>query len=209
VWDPEHVHSGSAPAAAWSAELVIVPECELIEALDNDGSPACAPGHITDEGSRRAVATLHRALRSGDRLAIEVGLSSVAHRLFVSGSSLRRAKSAAVDSRLRTARDFLVDRLAENVSLAELAAVAGMDRFHFARRFTATFGQPPHTYRLQLRLLVAQRALEHGQPVAEVAAISGFFDQSHLHRHFQRRFGLSPVRYASAYSGSAPAQVAE
>jgi hypothetical protein len=30
VWDPEHVHSGLAPAAAWSAELVIVPACELV-----------------------------------------------------------------------------------------------------------------------------------------------------------------------------------
>jgi AraC-like DNA-binding protein len=209
VWDPEHVHSGSAPAAAWAAELVIVPECELVEALDVDVPLGCVPGQITDVSSRRAVAALHRSLRSGDRLAIDVELSSVALRLFVHGSSLRSAKSATADRRLRAARDLLVDRLAENLSLSELAAAAGMDRFHFARQFKATFGQPPHTYRLQMRLLSAQRALEHGQPVAEAAAISGFFDQSHLHRHFQRRFGLSPFRYASAYSRRAPAEVTE
>ena len=206
---PEQGHSGSTSAAAWSAELVIVPEGELVEALGDDVSLTCAPGEITSEGSRCAVAALHRSLRSGDRLAIEVELTSVAHSLFVHRPSVRLARSATADRRLRAARDLLVDRLAENVTLAELAGVAGMDRFHFARQFKATFGQPPHAYRLHLRLLRAQRALEHGRPVAEVAATSGFFDQSHLHRHFQRWFGLSPVRYASAFTRSARAEVAE
>jgi AraC-like DNA-binding protein len=209
VWDPEQGHSGATSAGAWSAELVIVPECELLEALDDHVSLACAPGEITSEASRRAVAALHRSLRSGDRLAIEVELTTVAHSLFVHCRGLRSARSAGADRRLRAARDLLVDRLAENVTLAELAAAAGMDRFHFARQFKAIFGRPPHAYRLHMRLLSAQRALEHGRPVAEVAATSGFFDQSHLHRHFQRWFGLSPVRYASAFTRSARADVAE
>jgi AraC-like DNA-binding protein len=209
VWDPEQGHSGSTSAAAWSAELVIVPEAELVEAFGDDVSLACAPGEITSEGSRCAVAALHRSLRSGDRLAIEVELTSVAHSLFVHHPSVRLARAATADRRLRAARDLLVDRLADNVTLAELAGVAGMDRFHFARQFKATFGRPPHAYRLHLRLLRAQRALEHGRPVAEVAATSGFFDQSHFHRHFQRWFGLSPVRYASAFTRSARAEVAE
>jgi AraC-like DNA-binding protein len=127
--------------------------------------------------------------------------------MFAQRPSLRLARARAADQRVVAARDLLVDRLAENVTLAELAAAARMDRFHFSRQFKATFGQPPHAYRLGLRLLAAQRALEHGRPVAEVAVTSGFFDQSHLHRHFQRRFGLSPVRYAAAFNRPAPAEV--
>jgi AraC-like DNA-binding protein len=209
VWDPEHVHSGSAPVAAWSAELVIVPECELVEALGDDVSLACAPGEITDEGSRRAVRALHRSLRSGDRLAIELDLAEVAHCLFAGCPSVRPARSVASDRRLRAARDLLVDRLADNVTIAELAVLAEMDRFHFARQFKAAFGQPPHAYRLHMRLLGAQRALERGRPVAEIAATLGFFDQSHLHRHFRRRFGLSPGRYASAFSRLTPLEAVE
>jgi AraC-like DNA-binding protein len=205
VWDPEHVHSGSAPAAEWSAQLVIVPACELVEALDDDVSLACRPGRITDGRSRGAVAALRRAIRSRDRLAIEVELTSVAHTMFSQRSRLRPTGPRAASQRLLAARDLLVDRLAENVTLAELAAAAGMDRFHFSRQFKSSFGQPPHAYRLGLRLLAAQRALEHGSPVAEVAVTSGFFDQSHLHRHFQRRFGLSPARYAAAFARPAPA----
>jgi AraC-like DNA-binding protein len=209
VWDPEQGHSGATSAAAWSAELVIVPACELRDALDDDVTLTCAPGEITSEASRGAVAALHRSLRSGDRLAIDVELTLVAHSLFVHRPSMRPARSLAVDRRLRVARDLLVDRLAESVTLAELAAAAGMDRFHFARQFKAAFGQPPHAYRRHMRLVTAQRALERGRPVAEVAATSGFFDQSHLHRHFRRWFGLSPVRYASAFERPAGAEVAD
>jgi AraC-like DNA-binding protein len=204
VWDPDHAHSGTAPAAAWSAQLVIVPASELADALDQHASPGCAHGPITGHAGRRAVAALHRAVRSGDRLAIEVALASVAHRLFPARRNIRPARPATPDPRLRTACDLLVDRVAENVTLAELAAAAGMDRFHFARQFKATFGLPPHAYRLQLRLLTAQRALERGRPAADVAAATGFFDQSHLHRHFQRRFGLSPARYSAAFSETPP-----
>jgi AraC-like DNA-binding protein len=209
IWDPEHVHSGSAPVAEWAAQLVIVPACEIIDALDDDVSPACRPGRITDGASRRAVAAFHRAIRSRDPLAIDVGLASVAQSLFAQRRSLRSKLQRVPDQRLLTARDLLLDHLAENVTLAELAAAAGMDRFHFSRQFKATFGQPPHAYRLGLRLLAAQRALEHGSPVAEVAVTSGFFDQSHLHRHFQRRFGLSPARYAAAFRRPTPAGYSE
>jgi AraC-like DNA-binding protein len=200
VWDPEHLHSGSAPAGEWSAQLVIVPACELTEVLDDDVSLVCRTGAITDGGSRRAIAALHRAIRSRDRLAIEVELTSVARTMFSQCSRLRPTGSGAVDQRVLAGRELLVDQLAENITLAELAAAAGMDRFHFSRQFKATFGQPPHAYRLGLRLLAAQRALERGSPVAEVAVTLGFFDQSHLHRHFQRRFGLSPARYAAAFT---------
>lgn len=35
-----------------------------------------------------------------------------------------------------------------------------------------------------------------GVGVAEVAQATGFFDQSHLHRHFRRTLGMTPARYA-------------
>jgi AraC-like DNA-binding protein len=210
VWDPEHVHSGSAPATAWSAELVIVPVCELVEFVEfvgDDLSLVRPPGLITDEGARRGVAALHQSLRSGDRLAIEVEFTLVAHSLFVRRQN-RPGPKATASTRLQVARDLLVDRLAENLTLAELAAAAGMDRFHFVRQFKAGFGQPPHAYRLEQRLLGVQRELERGRPVAEVAADAGFFDQSHLHRHFRRRFGLSPARYAAAFGRPASGEAA-
>ena len=53
---------------------------------------------------------------------------------------------------LLRARDFLHDHFAYSVSLDEIAAIAGLSRFHFLKAFTAQFGLPPHTYQIHLRI---------------------------------------------------------
>jgi len=55
---------------------------------------------------------------------------------------------------------------------------------------------PPHAYQTQLRVLRAKALLRAGQPAARVAASTGFFDQSHLSRHFRWLVKLTPGRYA-------------
>jgi AraC-like DNA-binding protein len=49
---------------------------------------------------------------------------------------------------------------------------------------------------VQRRIALARRLIRSGQALAEVAAIAGFFDQSHLTRCFVRQFGITPSRYA-------------
>jgi AraC-like DNA-binding protein len=51
---------------------------------------------------------------------------------------------------------------------------------------------------LAQRIRAARRLLERGTPAAEAAARTGFFDQSHLHRHFTRTLGMTPAAYAAA-----------
>jgi len=71
-----------------------------------------------------------------------------------------------------------------------------MSRFRVLRRFKLRYGLPPHTYQLSVRLALAQKALREGQQPAHVAAEYGFFDQSHLTRHFKRFLGVTPAQYA-------------
>ena len=47
-------------------------------------------------------------------------------------------------------------------------------------------------------MTVAQALLARGLPQAEVAASVGLYDQSQLHRHFKRKFGITPGTYAQA-----------
>ena len=63
---------------------------------------------------------------------------------------------------------------------------------------TASYGLPPHRFVLAQRIRAARRLLERGAAPAEVAAQTGFFDQSHLHRHFTRTLGMTPAAYAAA-----------
>ncbi|HVR54980.1 MAG TPA: AraC family transcriptional regulator [Pseudorhodoferax sp.] len=88
--------------------------------------------------------------------------------------------------------------------IAELAALAGLGRESFTRRFTQRVGMPPHAYRLAERLNAARERLRAGAAPAELAAELGFADQSHLGRHFRRLFGTSPRAYRD--SMGAPAQ---
>ena len=84
-------------------------------------------------------------------------------------------------------------------SLAELAREAGLSRYQLVRQFAQATGLTPHAYLVQRRLHHARRLMRAGTPLAEVAAASGFADQSHLTRLFARSFGTTPHAYLRAH----------
>jgi AraC-like DNA-binding protein len=92
-------------------------------------------------------------------------------------------------------RDFIADCYAEKIALAELACLAQLSPFHVNRVFCAEYGLPPHAFQTQVRIAHAKRLLHAGLPIAEVAAQTGFADQSHLTRHFKRLVMLPPGQY--------------
>lgn len=102
---------------------------------------------------------------------------------------------------LQKTLDFIHDRLAENVSLQEMADNVAMSSFHFARLFRQTIGCPPHQYLIRLRLDKA-RALLLSQPESSIASIAyrlGFSDHTHLTRQFRARFTLTPSEFRTRY----------
>ena len=95
-------------------------------------------------------------------------------------------------------RDYVVAHLDEPIEAGALARIAGRSQFHFTRVFARSVGMTPYRYVVHLRL---QRALElmrdgrHG--LAEIAAATGFADQSHLSRWVRRVHGVSPTELAA------------
>ena len=87
----------------------------------------------------------------------------------------------------------LLDDLAVNSSLAELAALCGLSRSYFVRAFKQTTGMSPHHWLLMHRARRAKDLLRGtGMSIAEIAVACGFADQSHLTRVFSKAFGISP-----------------
>jgi AraC-like DNA-binding protein len=84
------------------------------------------------------------------------------------------------------------------VSLAELATLAGLNRFQLLRAFTRQIGATPHAYLLQKRVSIARKLLASGVMPAAAAADAGFADQSHMSRAFLRYVGVTPARYRAA-----------
>jgi len=100
---------------------------------------------------------------------------------------------------VRRAREYLFANLADNVPLADLAAVAGVGTFRLLRAFRKVHGVPPHRYQLAQRVEHAKRLIrEGGAPLSAIAFETGFADQSHLTRHFKRWAGVTPLAYARA-----------
>jgi AraC-like DNA-binding protein len=92
-------------------------------------------------------------------------------------------------------REYLRDNYAENVTLDRLAQLACLSPYHLSRVFCAEVGVPPHYYQTQVRVERAKAFLSKGMPTKQVAAETGFADQSHLTRHFKRLMQVTPGRY--------------
>jgi len=91
--------------------------------------------------------------------------------------------------------EFMHAHYSDELSLNVLADVAGMSRAYFVRVFAKHMCQTPHSYLTDIRVRAARKLLLAGHIPHAVAADCGFFDQSHLNRHFKRRIGTSPGAY--------------
>ncbi len=106
------------------------------------------------------------------------------------------ARGGLTHRRLRRVQDYIEANLSGEITLAGLAALAGVSTTHFCRAFHKSVGLASHQYVIRRRVerakqLLAQSAL----PIAEIAVTVGFGDQSHLTSHFRRVVGTTPWRF--------------
>ncbi len=95
--------------------------------------------------------------------------------------------------------------IGDPLTLADLAAAAGLSRMHFAAQFRAATGCRPHEYLLQQRIECAKATLSSvSMPLAEVALSVGFQTQSHFSTVFKRITGETPARWQRANRHMAP-----
>jgi AraC family transcriptional regulator len=100
--------------------------------------------------------------------------------------------------RLKRVLDHIGDNLAEDLSLSQLAAVAGMSPHYFAELFRMSTGYAPHRYVLLQRIERAKQALrDTGRSVPEVGLDAGFQNPSHFAHMFRKFVGTSPSRFQS------------
>jgi len=130
-----------------------------------------------------------------DAMACETALLRLVARLGVHSTENR--SPGVTTPGIGRARRWIEDDPGAPLTLAQLAAEAGMSRYQLIRGFARELGLPPHAYLLQRRLALARRLMRAGLGLADVALEAGFHDQSHLTRCFTRQFGVTPKRYAS------------
>lgn len=202
---PQVPHNGSPATAHGFRKRVLY--LDLTQLDESFIGPAVDGPDLADPLLRARVAQLHAALaHPGEELEAESRLALIAERLrthlrprltpTTGTGTATTAGPGAARGVAHTLRELLDARLRDGVTLAEAATLVHAHPTHLVRAFTTAFGIAPHQYVTSRRIAEARRLLLAGHPLAEVATATGFYDQSHLTRHFRRHVGTTPGRFA-------------
>lgn len=101
---------------------------------------------------------------------------------------------------LQRVLDHIQENLAAELSLMELADIAGLSVSHFKSLFKESTGLPVHQYVIRRRVDRAVELLSSGnRRLSDVALLAGFADQSHMARWMRRTIGITPGTAQARY----------
>ncbi|MCB1431322.1 MAG: helix-turn-helix transcriptional regulator [Alphaproteobacteria bacterium] len=141
------------------------------------------------------------------RIMIETGSHYLAHHLLrrycAKPTGARRTYGLA-SSKIRMLEAFAAERLNTAIGLADLAAVAGLSSYHFARSFKSATGETPHAWLTRKRMERARDLLKTtSASMLDIAGQVGFESQSHFGYVFRKWSGMTPsgFRQTSMHQG--------
>ena len=112
------------------------------------------------------------------------------------GSAVPARPSGLTPWQYRRVLDHIEAHYADEVPLDTLAGLTRLSTSHFSRAFKRSVGTSPHKWLVALRCTKAKQMLLEGQlPLAEIAAATGFADQSHFTRVFGQSNGMPPATW--------------
>ncbi|MCD9189339.1 MAG: AraC family transcriptional regulator [Pyrinomonadaceae bacterium] len=95
--------------------------------------------------------------------------------------------------KLRRVQEFINAKLEEDLSLAEIAEIAELSQFHFARAFRKSTGKTPQQYLMERRIERAKELLaRENLPIVEISLQTGFKNQSHFTTIFRKLTKYTP-----------------
>jgi AraC family transcriptional regulator len=123
-----------------------------------------------------------------------LGLALATHLLRAHASQTETAPGERLSKRrLTRVLNYVGENLERDLSLAELASVAGVSPSHFKTVFRNSVGMPVHQYVVRRRVELATQLLRRkSMPLADIALQAGFANQSHMARWTRRLMGVTP-----------------
>jgi AraC-like DNA-binding protein len=204
---PDELHDGE-PHGGGFAYRTLYPSVDLMREIAEEvfGRPQPHPPRfrrsvVVDPEIADGLASLHACLEQPEAplLRADSALVMVLGSLIVRHGSEGSAPAPGCEPRaVKIARDILDERFAEDVELDDLTRATGLSRTRIIRAFRRETGLTPHAYLVDRRFRAASRLLLNGVSPAEVAAETGFCDQSHLNRVFKARMAVTPGAYRAA-----------
>ena len=155
-----------------------------------------------------AIVSEMRAQTAGGRLLTETLAISLAARLMQRHSGLPldkdfvRLSNRGLDRRrLTRVKEFIAANLERELTIAQLAEVASLSQFHFARAFKAAVGQSPHQYVSAYRLDHAKELLTRwDHSLLDIAVALNFSSQANFTRAFRKSTGMTPGEFRRRFN---------
>lgn len=108
-------------------------------------------------------------------------------------AAIERLNGGLSGYKFQRVREFVEANLDEDLGLAELATVADLSQFHFARAFRKTTGLTPQHYLMERRIERAKEMLaKEDLPIVEISLRTGFKNQSHFTTLFRKFTTFTP-----------------
>jgi AraC-like DNA-binding protein len=196
VIHPDETHDGRASSVEGFKYRMIYVEPALIQQiLGGKPLPFIPSGHTTDLRLYRASEVLLQSLDCPiDPLQEQDALYDVARALSDASGVIVSRKSFDYVAAER-AREYIHSALGRSITLEEIAAHAGRDRWALSRDFRLLFGTSPYRYLTMRRLDLVRSLLAQGKSLVDAAMTAGFTDQSHMTRQFRSTYGMPPSRW--------------
>lgn len=201
VINPGDVHTGFAEGHRPMSYRSVYPSPRLLP--ETRSMPSFRNPVISNPLVAARLLKAHRGFESGyDSLQAQSDLLAALSAL-VTGYSDVKKDNPPLDGPVDTAKEFILTHYNEQISLEDLSRLCGYSPYYFLRTFRKTLGLPPFEYLTNIRVERAKELLAKGLSISESALRTGFYDQSHLHRHFKRIAGVTPGQYrARSYNTS-------
>lgn len=154
---------------------------------------------VDDPAATRSVFALHSALTNHvNPLECEARFITTLAHLIKRYAEIRLDEPSPGNERraVKQVRRYIEAHFSERISLNDLAELVAFSPYYLLRVFRIEVGMPPHAYLQDVRIRRAQRLIELGKPLADVAFEVGYSSQSHLTRRFKQIVGLTPGQYA-------------
>jgi AraC-like DNA-binding protein len=169
----------------------LVPEADALGFEDRWTAPDLAMSHI----AQAFIADLSRP-GGAPPLLTDTYAALFARRILAPRPAAKPGAGGLAPWQVRRATDYLRARLAEPVTLAELAGVVKLSPFHFARSFRTSVGAPPHAYHCALRIERAMALLATSdRTITDIAAEVGCPSPQAFARLFRRHVGATPSAF--------------
>lgn len=187
--DPDYV-ARQAGELVQSDRIDFISDCEV-------GDP------LVHQIGRSLAAEVDAGAPAGVIYAESLVNTLVAHMLrhySTAGERFQHQLGGLPKHKLRRVTEFIEENLEHDLTLAEIADVAELSPFHFARSFKQTTGSTPIQFLTQRRIDLAKRLLaESALPIVEIGLRAGFKNQSHFTTLFRKITAMTPKAYRNEH----------